>query len=242
MISLFLMDGLIFISKYTANYASQIHVPHRIIYNPVAIKEHDNVECAIKLKKELHLTDSTFVVGCFGNAQAFKRPDTFTHVASLFASQSHKPITLLWVGDDRDGMLSSLLSSAGTPCRAKHLGFRSNPLSLMAGCDVLLAPSSREAFGRTLVEAMSLGVPVVASNNYGHIEIIEHEKNGLLFSVGDAQACADSVMRVLNDHDLRKRMIASGYETAKKFSPSFHAEKVYDFYLDILNLKHSRSS
>lgn len=226
--------GVVSISKYVAGGAPVFSVPHRTIYNPVAWQKRDRHACAKALRAELGLADDVVIIGCFANAQQWKRPDTVVALDSLLAQHRPGKVRVIWFGNDRDGILGRLIAKAGPECSVSLLPFRSDVLSAMAACDVLLAASESEPFGRTLVEAMVVGVPVVASDAGGHREIIEHGVNGLLFPVGDAHACFASIRKLLADEKLRDRLVVNGQQTARHFSPERHAAAVADFYREIM--------
>jgi glycosyltransferase involved in cell wall biosynthesis len=107
--------------------------------------------------------------------------------------------------------------------RRRHLrdhvqlaGHRSDIDSVIASFDVLLMPSPAETFGRVLIEAMSSGVPVVASNGGGVANIIHHEIDGLLVKPLDVQEMAEA-MRFYYDHPERRARIANnGIEAVKE--------------------------
>jgi glycosyltransferase involved in cell wall biosynthesis len=61
---------------------------------------------------------------------------------------------------------------------------------LYSAADVFVFPSIYEAFGKTVVESMSCGTPVVAFDNSGPSELIEHKKNGYLASAFNSKDLA----------------------------------------------------
>jgi glycosyltransferase involved in cell wall biosynthesis len=69
----------------------------------------------------------------------------------------------------------------------------------LADADAFVLPSSTEGHPKALLEAMSAGVPCIASNVGGNRAIIEQGSTGLLFDVGDRKALADALARVLGD-------------------------------------------
>lgn len=89
-------------------------------------------------------------------------------------------------------------------------GWRSDVRSLMATCDVYAMPSFEEPFGMVFTEAMYLRRPVVALDNGGTPEVVEHERSGLLSRPGDVGAIAANVGRLLDSRELRERMGESG--------------------------------
>src|SRR5206468_8826907 len=69
----------------------------------------------------------------------------------------------------------------------------------LADADAFVLPSQTEGHPKALLEAMSAGVPCVASNVGGNRALIEQGSTGLLFDVGDRQALADALGRLLGD-------------------------------------------
>ncbi len=79
---------------------------------------------------------------------------------------------------------------------------------------VFLLPSEVESFGLAALEAMSCGVPVVASNVGGLPEVVADGVTGFLHEVGDVEAMAISTLRLLEDEALHARMAAAARERA----------------------------
>ena len=75
---------------------------------------------------------------------------------------------------------------------------------------ILVHASDHEPFGRVLVEAMAVGLPVVATSGGGVPEIIRHGKEGLLVPPGSADSIAQSLETAMSDEQLRRRLAAAG--------------------------------
>lgn len=75
-----------------------------------------------------------------------------------------------------------------------------------------IVPSHSEAFGFTVIEAMSVGTCVIGANNTGIKEIIIHEETGLLFETGDSKALQRQIERVLVDESFRNKLALNGYQ------------------------------
>lgn len=82
--------------------------------------------------------------------------------------------------------------------------------ALFRACDVYLTPTRYEGFGLTLLEAMSAGAPLVASAIPVVDEIVRDGENGLLARYDDPEALAEAALRLLDDPELRARIVASG--------------------------------
>src|SRR5262249_21246929 len=83
-------------------------------------------------------------------------------------------------------------------------------LATVASCDVFALPSLMEGLPLTLVEAMSLGVPVVAPRVAGVPELVSDERDGLLFHPSDWDGLAAALLRLASDSALRERLGAAG--------------------------------
>jgi glycosyltransferase involved in cell wall biosynthesis len=113
-----------------------------------------------------------------------------------------------WIigGGDDDAYLRELeafTTSHGLADRVRFLGHVAAPRDLVGQCDVLVHASEREPFGLVVAEAMSLGVPVIASDTAGPREIVRPGETGWLVRVGDAEALATRLDTLMRDPDGR---------------------------------------
>lgn len=90
-------------------------------------------------------------------------------------------------------------------------GYSENVFSDIVNYDVLISPSQNETFGRVLIEAMSMKVPVIATNVGAIPEIVEHEKTGLLIEYGNNGEFVNAIIRLQNDNLLRENLITNAY-------------------------------
>ncbi|GHF57501.1 hypothetical protein GCM10010218_43610 [Streptomyces mashuensis] len=92
--------------------------------------------------------------------------------------------------------------------------------------------SREESFGMTIVEAMGCGVPVVATDcPHGPGEIITDGEDGLLVPVGDSDAIAKGLLKLIEDDELRRTMGRAARESAKRYAP----ERIADAYLELID-------
>jgi glycosyltransferase involved in cell wall biosynthesis len=125
--------------------------------------------------------------------------------------------TLIGDGDDRDKILA-LVNTLGLSKRTRWLGtlphdvvrehYRRADLFAL-GCEIA-ANGDRDGIPNVLVESLAMGVPVVATRVSAIPEIITHEETGLLVEPGRPDQMAAAMMRTLEDHDLRRRVVAAG--------------------------------
>jgi len=126
---------------------------------------------------------------------------------------SHPDLNHLIIGEGSEavtGQLTELAERLGLQDRVHFLGQRQDVTELFNAVDVVISASVRESFGRTLLEAMACGVPVVATRSGGPEEIIVDGQSGFLVTVGDAAAMAKCVAELLDDPALEAAMRSAG--------------------------------
>ena len=120
-------------------------------------------------------------------------------------------------------------------------GFVADVPSALQLLDVVVHASVEpEPFGRVIAEAMAMRRPVIASDEGGPREIIEHERTGLLFPRGDDRALAEDIVSLLRDPARAERLAEAGFgEIKRRFSAIQHARLIESVYTDVLNLEMS---
>ena len=91
-------------------------------------------------------------------------------------------------------------------------------LGLYADCSLVALPSKTEGWGLSLMEGMACGKPVVATRVGGIPELVRDGVDGILVDAGDEDALSESIIRLLRDPSLRKRMGDAGVERVAQFS------------------------
>jgi glycosyltransferase involved in cell wall biosynthesis len=178
------------------------------------------------------------VVGFSANLQRRKRPRFFIEVAARVADREPTARFVMF-GRERDYKFDELMAYArelGVGDKLLLAGFRSPPERNLAVLDVLATPALAEPFGRTLVEALLLGVPYVGTDDAGHSEIAARWGGGLLLPVdATAERFADEILNVLGSRGATALSVARRKEVAIELSPRAHAGHVLDVYRRLLS-------
>jgi len=126
-------------------------------------------------------------------------------------------VTLLVAGDGEE----RARLAARAPANVRLLGSldRSRVLELFRAADAALLSSAWENFPHALVEALAVGIPVLATRVGGIPEIVDDHENGLLVPAGDADALAAAIKRFFEDDDLRMRLAAAAAPSVARFAP-----------------------
>lgn len=160
------------------------------------------------LLDEFRLPAEAFVVLKLAALKPVKDQEMLIRAAARVCSADPRPVFLLaGVDASADGCrreaLERMAAEAGLTRRMFFLGHRDDADRLLRGSDLLVNASRFEALGGALIEAISHGVPVVATDVGGTREIVPHEQCGFLVPAGDDQATADRILQLLRDPPLR---------------------------------------
>jgi len=146
--------------------------------------------------------------------------------------KKYKNIKLLIVGD---GKLRSELERQVKDLRlensVKFLGFRRDIDLVLGAIDIFVLASVFEPFGIALVEAMSMGKPVIGSASGGIVEIIEDGVNGFLFSPGNPGDLAEKVDGLISNEGLRKEIgLRARRSVEEKFEAKSYVRRLESIY------------
>jgi glycosyltransferase involved in cell wall biosynthesis len=115
--------------------------------------------------------------------------------------------------------------------RVRFLGWRIDRAALLKSADVCVLPSRYEPFGTVILEAWAAGVPLVACKSAGPAATVDDGDTGLLVEIDDAAGLKNAIARVLDDGDLRRRLIAQGYAAyIKSFTREAVTQQWLTFY------------
>jgi glycosyltransferase involved in cell wall biosynthesis len=142
-------------------------------------------------------------------------------------------IALLVAGDGPDlAHIRHVSSGRGLDGRVRFVGplGRDDVLALFRAADASILSSSWENFPHTVVEALAVGTPVVATAVGGVPELVRDGENGLLVPAGDAEALADAIRRLVDEPGLRERIAANAAASVAHLD----AERLYARLEEIL--------
>jgi glycosyltransferase involved in cell wall biosynthesis len=138
-------------------------------------------------------------------------------------------------GADRPNYLAELQAltrELGLEGNVIFTGKRSDVPRLLAASDIFSMPSFEEPFGLVYAEAMAMKRPVLAFNNGGTPEVVDHGKAGLLSPPRDLEALAVNMLTLLRNPALRARMGEYGRQQVEtRFAPRRMAKDFEDLYL-----------
>ena len=166
-------------------------------------------------------------VGYIGMLTPNKGVGTLGDAAALLGPEA--PFEYVIAGDGKPEFVQDVLSKFPAN-KTTYLGWV-NSNSFYPSIDVLVVPSIwAEPFGYVCIEALSFGIPVIVANSGALPEIVEHEKNGLVFKAGDPEALAACLRSITSDRRRLERMHHAALARAKQYSPEAMAAS-WDIFL-----------
>jgi colanic acid/amylovoran biosynthesis glycosyltransferase len=181
---------------------------------------HCGVDTELFRPRDAAAPERLFSLICVGTLHEVKGQAYLVDACRLLAEEGIQ-VKCTLVGDGRDRpALERRIAAAGLDRHVILTGGRTRAevSELLLSADVLVAPSAatkrgkREGIPVALMEAMSGGVAVVASDISGIPELVEHEATGLLVPPRDARALTDALRRLHDDPSLRRRLGLAGRE------------------------------
>ncbi len=149
----------------------------------------------------------------------------------------HRELSCQWllIGDGPErGALEAQARDMGLAQTVHFLGYRDDVPALVRGSDLFVFPSLWDGLGMAVLEAMALGVPVVACAAGGVPEIIADEENGVLVKPGDPEALIHAIRRVLSNPSFAARLIRRAQETVQEHFDARTMVRAYESWYDDL--------
>jgi glycosyltransferase involved in cell wall biosynthesis len=234
-------------SDYTARSVTALAPSARVevVYNPVDLARFDP-ERIDRLQARARLGEAGkrgLLLGVVAQLSPWKGQDTAIGALRLLCEEGIDAHLLL-VGSakfvdraarfDNEGYvarLRELVAGAGLEDRVSWLGEREDVPELVRALDILLLPSWEEPFGRALIEAMAMEVPVVATSVGGPPEILEDGVEGLLVQPRRPEEWARAISRLARSTELREQMGHAGRtRVAGAFTVERHLASMLEVY------------
>ncbi len=180
-----------------------------------------------KLPKSLGLCNKTEkLITHVSNFRPVKRVHDVVRVFAEVVKTADCQLALIGDGPER-ASVEELARELGVYDRICFLGKQESFVEILQYSDVFLLPSETESFGLAALEALSCGVPVVATNVGGLPEVVRDGENGFLCPPGDIQAMSTRIAQLFAQPTLHAQMSRTARQIAVE---SFSAEKLNDRY------------
>jgi len=218
------------------------HVPAeliKIVYNGVNLSQFKKSDEPVltKLRQEFSFDKNNIIVGTLTRLREEKGNEYLLR-AMARVIEKYPSARLLIAGDGpQKEWLEQLIKELHLEKHAFLIGFRTDILDLLTLYDIVAIPSLNEGFGLIMVEAMAMRKPVVATRVGGLVEIAGSKESALFVQPGNPQELAESIIALIKNPDLAKKMRDVGLQESKRFSIEKNVEKFEEIYLQLLENK-----
>ncbi|WP_210416605.1 glycosyltransferase [Tomitella fengzijianii] len=248
MASLFLSTAVVLLSEKQGEYLEReegmgahwwSRTRSRVIANGTRILPVASLSARAEARVLMNLPADAFVVGMIARLSEQKAHEVaFEAVAR--AADAHPELHLALIGGgEREGELRALADRAGIGGRTVFLGRRRDVPRLLPGLDVSCLSSVHEGAPMTVLESMTMGLPVVATDCGCLAEMIIDGEHGFIVDVGDSEALGARLVLLAQDPDLRARM---GARARARVQQRYRIDQTADGYARLLQTLLGRST
>ncbi len=220
----YLTDKIVAVSNHTREVLIESGLrPEQVttIYTAIDLERFSPQEKNRKLLREFNLSPEKPVIGTVARLSDRKGMPFLLDAVKLIADKGKKFSCIIVGGggsksQEKIDLLKRKAELLGITPYLVFTGLRTDIPDLLSIFDIFVLPSLDEALGRSLVEAMAAGKPVVASNVGGIPEAVEDGKTGILVPTRDAPAIANAISFFLDDLSRAKEMGRAGRRRAEE--------------------------
>lgn len=203
-----------------------------LIPNFIDTKEYDRGRTRC-IRKNLNIPDIPVIVH-ISNFRKVKRIGDVMKI--FFHIRKHVRCMLILAGDGPDrNMAEEMARRSEYRKDIIFLGHIPHPKELLCIADLFLLPSETESFGLSALEALSMSVPVISSNQGGLPEVNVHNQTGFLFKPGEVELMAESALYILSNKAVLDKFRTNARKQAMKFDKSKIIPKYLELYNQVLN-------
>lgn len=213
----------------------------KVVFSPFNVDvEADRAAMRQTLIGELGLPDNSVICGYFGSYIDRKRPLLFIETIARLRARTDRPVVGVMFGEttypELEAAMIERMAKPDVAGSVHLMGYRSPGVDWIAGCDILLVPAVNEPLGRTLVEAMLVETPVVATRSGGNPEAIL-DGLGKIVPPDDPDASAQGCAELLEDPHATAAMTARAKASARaRFSNQTHVTAITEIYRQLAGI------
>lgn len=207
-----------------------------LLYNGVDENYWDRRNITDDLKRELSIPDDSLVIGSVGRLGEEKDYFSFLEVAKRVHERIAKTCFVI-VGDGKESEKQDLLQYSkkiGVDKYVIFTGYRNDLLRIYNTFNVFLSTSLTEGLPNTMLEAMAMKVPIVATDVGGVSELVDDGISGFLYSVRDVKGISEKIIEIIKNDNLRNKLsIEARRRIETSFSFNRRTERIEAIYKKI---------
>jgi len=202
-----------------------------LLENGVDVDHFRRRRTVAEAKRDLGIPDGRLLIGAMGRLSEEKAFDLLIRAVDRLIA-SGRDIELRIAGEgDQLAALENLIHELNRGDRIRLIGFQRDAISFFESMDLFALSSLREGLPNVVLEAMALGVPIVATRIAGIPRLIQDGENGLLVPPGSVDELVEALGSLIGDPARRSKFAAAGRETVERHHGfAARMDKVRDIY------------
>jgi glycosyltransferase involved in cell wall biosynthesis len=187
------------------------------------------------VRAELGIPLDAIVIGAAARLSPQKDPECLVRAVRDVIDRTRKPVYLVWAGDgELADDVRRLIGECGIEQSCRLLGFRRDIRAVMCAFDVFALTSRYEGLPYAVLEAMALGLPVVATDVVGMRDVVMHGASGSLVPPENPQAVANALLPLVNSETRRAEQGQRGQRlVAERFTVAAMIERLESLYCEL---------
>jgi len=224
-------DSIIINNRFAYGFCEKtLQIPRdkiKVIYNGIDLNDSKEIGDVREIKRKLHIPENSIVIGAAGRI-TIEKGYAFLLDAFHQAQRACPDLFLLIAGEGKLRKTHEYrIDKLGLGSRARLIGYRSDMDEIYALTDIFVLPSLVEGMPNVLLEAMSHGKPVIATEVGGVPEIINDGVNGMIVPPGDAGALEKKILFLAEKRERRDRIGALAMKRVKEHFGLHHMIQGY---------------
>lgn len=184
-----------------------------------------------EVREMYNVSNSIFWVVAAGRLDEQKGFDYLIQSASILKNRGIPFVLSIFGEGPLKNALENQIAVLNLESHVRLEGYRDDLNPVLLSADVFVLSSIYEGMPNVILEAMSMGLPVVAADVDGVCDIITHDRDGLLVQTKNPEDLYTAMYRLYGNKNLRKKLSAYGYEQVKrKFSMDAMCRQYHDLY------------
>ncbi|MBU5614582.1 glycosyltransferase [Geomonas azotofigens] len=182
-----------------------------------------------KLRNELGAGPQQRIAVCVTSLQKYKGLDNLVAAAAKACTRDEQLLFAIAGAGSPEAVaeLRQQVKDLNLEDKVFHLGFRNDIADILAGSDLFVLPSNKEAFPLVVLEAMAHGKPVVATDCGGTREMVLEAETGFIVPVQDPEALAEKILELCSDP---ARGAAMGEAARRRYCANFTIERYVESF------------
>lgn len=210
-------------------------IPHGVDLSEFSFEKYNRNSA----REEFGIKPDEPLVGCIGRLDQGKGQEELIH-AAFEVLKKFPNCKFLIVGEETKGegiefsdKIKHLIKQFRLEKNVILTGYRSDIPQILRALDIFVFPSYKETFGMSLLEAMAMRLPVIATDSGGVPEILDHGNCGILIPPRQAQPLAAAIKEYLRNPDLAQKMAHLGQERVRQeYDLKLNLDRIEALYLD----------